>query len=188
MALDPVLPSVSPSGVERASVAEVARYDELPPPYLQLVVQWQASASRIQLENAQALLEETGVAGEFDALFQLADSLALSARLVHALVLVRLLEGPLDAYVNEDSRIYLVALGEEVREAEDALREIAAVGADLGRALGQRAADALFVRQSDMRLMAQRLERCESMFKALETGLQAVEALIVGRRALAVHS
>ncbi len=188
MALDPVLPSVAPSGVERVSVAEVARYDKLPPPYLQLVVQWQASASRIQLENAQALLEETGVAGEFDALFQLADSLALNARLVHALVLIRLLEGPLDAYLEDDSRIYLVALGEEVREAEDALRAIAAVGADLGRALGQRAADALFVRQSDMRLMAQRLERCESMLKALETGLQAAEALIVGRRALEEHS
>jgi hypothetical protein len=78
-----------------------------------------ANASRLDVAGALDLLTEPGIAGEFDDLFRHAADLGLSVGDVAAIVLARLLGGPLRKFLSRDARLGLASLEKRTSKATE---------------------------------------------------------------------
>ncbi|MFN3565336.1 MAG: VIT and vWA domain-containing protein [Burkholderiaceae bacterium] len=110
-----------------------ARLFDLPRPYRRLIHIIDADASRLHAGGVLDLLTQSGLAAEFDDLFRRASELGINVDIVAAIVVVRLLSGPLREFVSDDAQVALASLRERTREATDALLQIGRQGAVLAR-------------------------------------------------------
>ncbi|MBE7418622.1 MAG: VWA domain-containing protein [Ideonella sp.] len=106
---------------------------DLPEPYRRMLELVDADASRLDIAGALDLLTQSGLAAEFDDLLRHAADLGLGVDVVAAIVLARLLGGPLGEFLSGDAQVALAPLHERAREATDALREMARHGTALAR-------------------------------------------------------
>jgi len=120
-------------------IAPRAMSRELPESYRQLLQLVQADASRLDIAGALDLLTQSGLAAEFDDVFQHADDLSLNVNVVAAIVLARLLDGLWGKFLSGDAQSALASLQERARKALEALRAMGRHGVTLTR-LGQKPA------------------------------------------------
>ena len=106
---------------------------DLPEPCRLLLELVDADASRLDMAGALDLLTQSGLAAEFDDLFRHAADLGLSVEVIAAIVLARILGGPLGEFVSGDAQVALASLQERVREATDALQQMGRHGVALAR-------------------------------------------------------
>lgn len=97
---------------------------DLPEPYRRLIELVDADASRLDVAGAVDLLTESGLAAEFDDLLRDAADLGLSVDVIAAIVLARLLGGPMGECLSGEVQMALASLQERARESTDALREM----------------------------------------------------------------
>lgn len=107
---------------------------DLPEPYQRLLALIEEDTSRIDMTGALGLLSESGVASDFDGLFRQAADLGLSADVIGAIVLARLLDGPLREFLPDGAEGAMAKLHERAREAMDDLEKIGRRSIDTGRA------------------------------------------------------
>ena len=137
---------------------------DLPEPYRRLLELVDANASRLDVAGTLDLLTESGLAGEFGDLFRHAADLGLSVDVVAAIVLARLLGGPLGEFLSGDAQVALASLQERAREATDALREMGRHGIALARLTQEPAAREVLRQRSD----GEALERFARMRELLD--------------------
>ncbi len=106
---------------------------DLPETYRRLLTLVDTHPSRLDVAGALDLLMESGLAAEFDDIFRHATDLELSIGAIAAIVLARLLGGPLGEFLSSDAQVALAALQERAIEATGALREIGRHGIALAR-------------------------------------------------------
>ena len=107
------------------------RHPDLPEPYGRMLELIDANASRLDMAGALDLLTESGLAGEFDDLFRHAADLGLSVDVVAAIVLARILVGPLGQFQSSDTQAALALLQGRAESATEALREMGHHGSAL---------------------------------------------------------
>ncbi|QKS30672.1 MAG: VWA domain-containing protein [Candidatus Accumulibacter similis] len=137
---------------------------DLPEPYRRLLELVDANASRLDVAGALDLLTESGLAAEFDDLFRHTADLGLSVDVVAAIVLARLLGGPLGEPLSGDAQVALASLQERAREATDALQQMGRHGVALARLTQEPAAREVLRRRSD----GEDLERFARMRELLD--------------------
>jgi len=137
---------------------------DLPEPYRRLLELVDANASRLDVAGTLDLLTESGLAGEFDDLFRHAADLGLSVDVVAAIVLARLLGGPLGEFLSGDAQVALASLQERAREATDALQQMGRHGIALARLTQEPAAHEVLRQRSD----GEALERFARMRELLD--------------------
>lgn len=113
------------------------RLDELPREHRRLVEYILADAAQLEGSGALHLLEQSGLISEFADLFQHADHLGLSIDVIAQVVLSRLLNGPLRAYLHGDAHVDLGPLVELCGKSTEALRELGSLGQALARQMHQ---------------------------------------------------
>ncbi len=145
--------------------------NELPDPYRRLIELVNAVASRLEVADALALLTESGLAAEFDDLLGHTADLGLRVSLVAAIVVARLLDGPLGEFVSGDAQSALASLQRRARETTDLLREMGRHGIALARLAREPVAREIFRTPSDDDSL-ERLARIEDLLKHLEDALQ----------------
>jgi len=106
---------------------------DLPKPYRRLLELVDADASRLDIAGALDLLTQSGLAAEFDDLFRHVANLGINVNIVAAIIVARLMGGPLGEFVSGDAQVALAALQERAREATEALREMGRHGVALAR-------------------------------------------------------
>ncbi|MEW5880420.1 MAG: VIT and VWA domain-containing protein [Pseudomonadota bacterium] len=106
---------------------------DLPDPYRRLIEFIDTDPSRLGVSGALDLLTQSGTATEFDDVFRHASALGINANIVAAIILVRLLTGPLHAFVSGDAHRALASLQQRTQDATEALREMARHGVALAR-------------------------------------------------------
>jgi hypothetical protein len=151
---------------------------DLADPYRRLLELVNADASRLDAAGALDLLTQSGTSAEFDDLFHHAADLGISVDVVAAVVLARLLGGPLGELVSVAAHMALASLQEHARIAMDMLRHMGRHGVALARStheplsrelLRQRPDDEIverFARIPDL------LDHLEDAIRRSETGLQ----------------
>lgn len=169
-----------------AAFAEMAEFDlpaaeipqrippiDLPVFYRRLLELVDADASRLDIAHALDLLTESGLASEFDDLFRHAADLGLNVEVVGAIVLARLLGGPMGEYLSGDAQTALTSLQERTRQAMDALREMGRHGIGLARVTQQPAARELLRQRDDDAL--ERFARIRELLDHLEDAMHRSE-------------
>jgi len=111
--------------------------DDLPLEHRRLIERIQAGVAPLQASSALDLLGRSGLTSDFDDLFRHAESLDLAVDVIAAIVLSRLLGGPLRAYLDGDAQVVLAALNELAGKSTEALRELGRVGQALAKLLHQ---------------------------------------------------
>jgi Ca-activated chloride channel family protein len=144
---------------------------ELPEPYRRLIELVDADASRLDVAGALALLTESGLTAEFDDLFRHTADLGLNVSIVAAIVVTRLLGGPLGEFVSGDAQSALASLQERAREATDALREMGRHGVALAR-LTQEPVAREMLQQPSSDDTLERLARIRDLLEYLEDALR----------------
>ncbi len=144
---------------------------ELPEPYRRLIELVDADASRLDVAGALALLAESGLAAEFDDLFRHASDLGLNVNIVAAIVVARLVGGPLGEFVSSDAQSALASLQERAREATNALREMGRHGVALAR-LTQEPVAREVLRQPSGDDTLERLARIRELLDHLDDALR----------------
>ncbi|MCP5320945.1 MAG: hypothetical protein H7A12_09005 [Pseudomonadales bacterium] len=137
---------------------------DLPEPYRRLLELVDADASRLDVAGALDLLAHSGLAAELDDLFRHTADLGLSVDVVAAIVLARLLGGPLGEFLSGDAQVALATLQERAREATDALQQMGRHGVALARLTEEPAAREVLRQRSD----GEDLERFARMRELLD--------------------
>lgn len=153
---------------------------DLPEPYRRLLELVDANASRLDVTGALDLLTESGLAAEFDDLFRHAADLGLSVDVVAAIVLARLLGGPLGEFLSGNAQTALASLQERAREAMDALREMGRHAIALARVTQQPAARELLRQGTDDAL--ERFARIRELLDHLEDAIRKSEQRLMKER------
>lgn len=104
---------------------------DLPQPYRRLIQLIDADASRLDVGGALELLTQSGLAAEFDDLFRRALELGIKVDIAAAIIVVRLLSGPLHGFVRGDAQVAFDRLLERTWRARDALVQMGRHGAAL---------------------------------------------------------
>ena len=121
--------------------------------------------------GALDLLMESGLAAEFDDIFRHATDLELSVEVIAAIVLMRLLGGPLGEFLSGDAQVALAALQERAKEATGALREIGRHGIALARMTQEPVARELLRHRADDDALA-RFARIRELLDHLEDAIR----------------
>ncbi|MCC6869904.1 MAG: VWA domain-containing protein, partial [Burkholderiales bacterium] len=87
---------------------------ELPEAHRRLIALVDADASRLDVAGALALLTESGLAAEFDDLLRQAADLGVDVDTIAAIIVARLLGGPLNEFVFGGAEVALAVLRERV--------------------------------------------------------------------------
>ena len=143
---------------------------DLPEPYRRLLGLVGARASRLDVASALDLLTEAGLAVEFDDTFRHAVDLHLSVDLIAAIVLARLLGGPLGEFLSGDAQLALALLQERAKEATGALREMGRLGIALARMTQEPVARELLRHRADEDILA-RFARIPELLEHLEDAI-----------------
>jgi len=106
---------------------------ELAEPYRRLIELVNEEASRLDFAGARALLTESGLGAEFEDVFRHAANLGLNVDVVAAIVVARLLVGPMGDFVCGDAQLALASLQKRAREVTKALREVGRQSVALAR-------------------------------------------------------
>lgn len=159
---------------------------DLPEPYRRLLELVDANASRLDVAGAFDLLTESGLAAEFDDLFRHTADLGLTVDVVAAIVLARLLGGPLGEFLSGDAQLALASLQERTREATDALQQIGHHGVALARLTQEPAAREVLRQQSDREALA-RLARIRELLDHLDEAVRRSEERLQRERASHAH-
>ncbi len=144
---------------------------DLPEPYRRLLELIDAQTSRLDLAGALDLLTESGLVAEFDNVLRHATDLDLSVDVIAAIVLARLLGGPLGEFLSGDAQVALAALQERAKEATGALREIGRHGIALARMTQEPVARELLRHRADEDALA-RFARIRELLDHLEDAIR----------------
>jgi hypothetical protein len=144
---------------------------DLPETYRRLLTLVDAHPSRLDVAGALDLLMESGLAAEFDDIFRHATDLDLSIEVIAAIVLARLLGGPLGEFLSGDAQVALTALQERAKEATGALREIGRHGIALARMTQEPVARELLRHRADEDALA-RFARIRELLDHLEDAIR----------------
>lgn len=159
---------------------------DLPEPYRRLLELIDANASRLDVAGALDLLTESGLAAEFDDLFQHAADLGISVDVVATIVLARLLGGPLGEFLSGDAQLALASLQEHAREATDALREMGRHGIALARLTQEPVAREVLRQRSDGEAV-ERFARMRELLDHLEDAVRRSGERLQHERARHAH-
>ncbi len=96
----------------------------IPDPFRRLLALIAAEPSKLEARRTLDLLQEAGLASEFDELFGYAASLDLPVEVIAAMLLAELLSGPLREYVSIETHGRASALQDSARQAMAALSEM----------------------------------------------------------------
>jgi Ca-activated chloride channel family protein len=156
---------------------------DLPEPHRRLLEFVDADASRLNIAGALDLLTQSGLAAEFDDLFRHAADLGLRVDVVAAIVLARLLGGPLGEFLSGDARVALASLQGRAREATDALREMGLHGTALARLTREPVAREVLRQRSDGEAL-ERFARMRELLDHLDYALRRPGERLQHERAL----
>ncbi len=107
----------------------------LPESFRQLIVLIEDEPLRLNSNRALDLLQEAGLASQFDDLFQHAADLGLNVETIAAIVLAGVLGGPLGEYLSSETQGAVASLQDYAQWATDALRELGRHGSTLARVI-----------------------------------------------------
>ena len=144
---------------------------DLPETYRRLLTLVDEHPSRLDVAGALDQLMESGLAAEFDDIFRHATDLDLSIEVIAAIVLARLLGGPLGEFLSGDAQVALAALQERAKEATGALREIGRHGIALARMTQEPVARELLRHRADDDALA-RFARIRELLDHLEDAIR----------------
>jgi Ca-activated chloride channel family protein len=147
---------------------------DFPEPYRRLIEIIDADASRLDMAGALELLTQSGIVEEFEDLFRRTAELVLSVDVVAAIVLARLMSGPLSEFLSGDARVALASLQERAREATDAIREMGRHGIALARLTRQPAARQLLRHWVDKETL-ERFAKIRELLDQLEEATSRLE-------------
>lgn len=147
---------------------------ELPEPCLRLLELVDADASRLDPARALDLLTQCSLTDEFDALFQHTADFGLSVHIVAAIVLARILGGPLGEFLSRDAQLPLASLQQNAQEATDALREMARHGLALVRLTREPVAREVLRQRTDDEVL-ERFARISDLLEHLDDDVREFE-------------
>jgi hypothetical protein len=159
---------------------------DLPEPYRRLLELVDANASRLDVAGALDLLTQSGLAAEFDDIFRHAADLGLSVDVVAAIVLARLLGGPLGEFLSGNAHAALASLQQRARDATDALREMGRHGIALARLTQQPVAREVLRQRSDEDTL-ERFARIRELLDRLEDAMRSSGERLQQHRARHAH-
>jgi hypothetical protein len=159
---------------------------DLPETYKRLLGLVDADGSRLDVAGALDLLTESGLAAEFDDLLRHAADLGLSVDVVAAIVLARLLGGPLGEFLSGDAQVALASLQERAREATDALREMGRHGIALARLTQESGAREVLRPHSDGEIL-ERFARMRELLDHLDDAVRRSGERLQQERAHHAH-
>ncbi len=107
----------------------------LPESFRQLLALIEDEPFRLNPNRALDLLQEAGLASQFDDLFQHAADLGLNVEAIAAIVLAGILGGPLGEYLSSETQDAVASLQDYAQQATDALRELGRHGGALARVI-----------------------------------------------------
>jgi len=107
--------------------------DHISDPYKRLFELANSNASFLTRDNAFDLLSQSDVLPDFEMLFDNADTLGIEPRLVAAIVVARLLDGPLTMMLNDKAQHALKQLKAWTSESVDTLKTLSRKAAELAK-------------------------------------------------------
>lgn len=108
----------------RADPPPRAPRSELPEPFRRLLALIDDEPSRLDARRILALLQDSGLAADFDDLFRHAAGVSLNVEVIAAIVVAELLGGPLGKYLSRETQRGVRSLRAYAQEASAALREM----------------------------------------------------------------
>ena len=156
-----------------AEIAPLTRVPplDLPEAYRRLIALADAHHSRLGVAGALDLLMESDLAAEFDDIFRHASDLDLSIEVIAAIVLARLLGGPLGEFLSGEAQVALASLQERAKDSTGALREIGRHGIALSRMTKEPVGRELFRHRADDDALA-RYARTRDLLDHIEDAIR----------------
>ncbi len=146
----------------------------LPESFRQLLTLIKDEPFRLNSNRALDLLQEAGLASQFDDLFRHAADLGLNVEAIAAIVLAGILGGPLGEYLSSETQDAVASLQDYAQQATDALRELGRHGSALARVIEESVAREILKpgRVHDIQEVLERFSRFRELLAHLQDAVR----------------